>query len=67
MRKYFSDFPCFRGRDPSVCAQQITDVIGSAMEVFIPHTFSTPDANKPWFNHVCFRAIKDREVAYKRY
>ncbi len=43
MRKYFSDFPwneyCFRTREPSVCAQRITDVIVSAMEVFIPHTF----------------------------
>ncbi len=37
MRKYFSDFPwneyCFRTKDPSVCAQRITDVIVSAMEV----------------------------------
>ena len=71
MRQYFSDFPwndyCFRVRDPSVCAQRITEVIVSAMEVFIPHTFSTPNAKKPWFNHACSRAVKDRETAFKRY
>ncbi len=36
---------CFRVRDPSVCAQRITEVIVSA-KVFIPHTFSTPNAKK---------------------
>ena len=68
---YFSDFPwndyCFQVRDPSMCAQRITEVIVSGMEAYIPHTFSTPHAKKPWFNHACSRAIKDREVAHKRY
>ncbi len=67
----FSDFPwneyCFQVRDPSVCAQCITEVIVSGMEVYIPHTFSLPHVKKPWFNHACSHAIKDREAAYKRY
>ncbi len=50
MRQYFSDFPwndcCFQVRDPSVCVQRITEVIVSAMAVFIPHTFSSPNAKK---------------------
>ncbi len=37
------------------------------MEVFIPHTFSTPNAEKPWFSHACSRAVKDREVALRRF
>ena len=71
LRMYFSDFPwndyCFQDRDPSVCAQRITEVIVSGMEAYIPHTFSTPHAKKPWFNHACSCAIKDREAAHKRY
>ena len=68
---YFSDFPwndyCFQDRDPSVCAQRITEVIVSGMEAYIPRSFSTPHAKKPWFNHACSRAVNDREVAHKRY
>ena len=71
LRMYFSDFPwndyCFRVRDPSVCAQRITEVIVSGMEAYIPHTFSPTHARKPWFNHACSRAVKDREAAYRRY
>ncbi len=71
MRKYFSDFPwndyCFGVRDPTVCAKHITKVIVSAIEVIIPHTLSTPNAKITWFNHACSRAIKDREVAFRRY
>ena len=37
------------------------------MEAYIPHTFSVPNAHKPWFNFTCSRAVKDREVAHKRY
>ncbi len=70
LRMYISDFPwndyCFQVRDPSMCAQRITEVIISGMEAYIPHTFST-HAKKAWFNHTCSRTIKDREVAHKRY
>ena len=71
LRQYYSDFPwndfCFRVRDPSLCAKRITEVIVSGMEAYIPHTFSNPKARKPWFNSTCSRAVKDREVAHKRY
>ncbi len=29
--------------------------------------FFTPHAKKPWFNHVCSRAVQDREATQKRY
>ncbi len=45
-----------------MCAQRI-----SGMEAFIPHTFSNPHTKKPWFNHACSLAIKDRETVHKRY
>ncbi len=65
---YCSDFPwneyCIQNGDPSECAQRITEVIVSGMRAYVPHTFSTPHAKKPWFNHACSHAIKDREVAY---
>ncbi len=68
---YFSDFPCndncFQDRDPSVCAQCITEVTVSGMEAYIPRTFSTPHTKKTWFNHACSRAVQDREAAHKRY
>ena len=71
LRRYYADFPwndyCFRDRDPSVCAERITEVIESGMEAYIPHSFSRPKSSKPWFNTACSRAIHDREVAHKRY
>ena len=71
LRRHFADFPwndyCFRDRDPSLCAERITEMIVSAMEAYIPHSFSTPKSHKPWFNSACSRAIRDREVAYKRH
>ncbi len=66
---HFSDFPwndyCFQKRDPTVCAQCITEI--SVMEAYIPRTFSTPKAKKPWFNHACSRAVQDKEAAHRRY
>ncbi len=50
-----------------MCAQRITEVIVFGMEAYIPHTFSPFHAKKPWFNHACCRAIKDREAVYRRY
>ena len=58
---------CFRDRDPSLCAECITEVIVSDMEAYIPHSFSWPKSFKPWFNTACSHAIHDREVAHKRY
>ena len=64
LRKYYSDFPwddyCFHVRDPSLCAERITEVIISSMELYIPHTFSNTKAKKPWFNSPCSRAINDK-------
>ncbi len=71
LRMYYSDFLwneyCFQNGDPSECAQRSAKVIVSGMRTYIPHTFSTPHAKKPWFNYACSHAIKDREVAYKSY
>ena len=71
LRRYYSDFPwsdyCFRDGDPSLCAERITEVIISGMEAYVPHTFSIPNARKPWFNLACSRAVHDREAAHKRY
>ncbi|KAG0729296.1 hypothetical protein GWK47_030649 [Chionoecetes opilio] len=47
--------------------QRITEVIVSGMEAYIPHTFSNPKARQPWFNSACSHAVRDREVAHKRY
>ena len=71
LRQYYADFPwndyCFRSRDPSLCAERISEVIVSGMEAFIPHTFSIPNARQPWFNSTCSRAVNDREAAHRRY
>ena len=71
LRSYYADFPwndyCFHDRDASGCAERITEVIVSGMETFIPHSFSSPKSNKPWFNSACSRAIHDKDVAHKRY
>ena len=68
---YYADFPwndyCIRVRDSSLCAERITEVIVSDKEAYIPHSFSRPKPSKPWFNTACSRAIRDREVAQKRY
>ncbi len=50
-----------------MCAEHLTEVIVSGMEAYIPYTFSTPHAKKPWFNHACSRAVQDREAAHRRY
>ena len=67
LRQYYSDFPwldyCLHVRDPSLCAEHITKVITSGMELYIPHTFSNIKAKKPWFNSACSRAVNDREAA----
>ncbi|MPC87602.1 hypothetical protein E2C01_082468 [Portunus trituberculatus] len=46
LRRYYADFPwndyCFRVREPSLCAERITEMIVSGMEAYIPHSFSQP-------------------------
>ena len=71
LRQYFSDFPwndyCFRGREPTVCASRITEIILSGMEAYIPFSYPLTNAKKPWFNHACSNAIRDKERAFNRY
>ena len=71
LRQYYSDFPwddyCFHVKDPLLCAECITEVIISGMELYIPHTFSNTKAKKPWFNSASSRAVKDWETAHRRY
>ena len=68
LRHYYSDFPwddyCFQIRDPSLCAECITEIIISGIELYIPHNFSNIKSKKPWLNSACSRA---RESAHKRY
>ena len=70
LRQYYSDFPwddyCFYFRDPSLCAERITEVIIFGMELYIPHTFSNTTAKKYWLNSACSRAVNDRKAAHKR-
>ncbi|MPC64690.1 hypothetical protein E2C01_058810 [Portunus trituberculatus] len=44
LRRYYADFLwsdyCFYIKDPSLCAEQITEVIVSGMEAYILHPFS---------------------------
>ena len=51
LRRYYADFSfndyCFLDRDPSLCAERITEVIVSGMEVYIPHSFSRRTPSKP--------------------
>ncbi|MPC80046.1 hypothetical protein E2C01_074610 [Portunus trituberculatus] len=69
LRRYYADFPwndyCFCIRNPSLCAERITEVIVSGIKAYIPHYFSQPKPFKPCI--ACSRAIRDREVAHKRY
>ena len=71
LRQYYSNFPwgdyCFHVRDPSLCAERITEVIITGMELYIYHTFSNTETTRPWFNSACFRAVKDKEAAHKWY
>ena len=68
LRQYYSDFPwddyCFHVRDPSLCAERITEVIVSGMKLYIPHTFYNYKAKKPWFNFAGSCTVKDREAAH---
>ncbi|MPC50423.1 hypothetical protein E2C01_044251 [Portunus trituberculatus] len=50
----------------SLCAERITEVIVSGMEVYIPCSFSHPKPSKSWFNTACSHAIHVGEVTYKR-
>ncbi|MPC49863.1 hypothetical protein E2C01_043678 [Portunus trituberculatus] len=71
LRRYNADFPWnhyrFRFRNPSLCAEPITEVIMSDMEAYILHSFSQPKRSKSWFNTDCFRAKHEQEFVYKKY
>ena len=71
LKQYYSDFSwddyCFHVKDLSLCAERITEVIISGMELYIPHSFSNTKVKMPWFNSGCSRAVNDREVAHKWY
>ena len=71
LRQYYSDFSWddyyFHVRNPSLCAERITEVIISGMDLYIPHNFSNTKAKKFCFNSACSRAVNDREAVHKRY
>nr|CAI5856361.1 unnamed protein product [Callosobruchus analis] len=63
LRDYYQSFPwndvCFKSRNPSACAQEITEVLISGMEAYIPPVVKRPSKNKPWFNQSC----EDKSIA----
>ncbi|KAJ8737228.1 hypothetical protein PYW07_000499 [Mythimna separata] len=63
MRHFFASYPwqqvCFSSKDPSSCAEAISDVVRQAMEYYITYSdvpigFSA----RPWFNADCAEAEK---------
>ncbi|CAG4933852.1 unnamed protein product [Colias eurytheme] len=70
MRNFFSSYPwrqvCFASKDPSNCANSVTDVIRQGMEFFIPFYDVNIDAKaRPWFNAECAAAEKSKQTAYR--
>nr|CAI5857327.1 unnamed protein product [Callosobruchus analis] len=51
LRDYYQSFPwndvCFKSRDLSECAQEITEVLISGMEAYVSHVVNHPSKNKP--------------------
>ena len=70
LQEFFFSFPwkdvCFSSRDPSICAEQVTEVILAGMEAFIPYSLSISNS-KPWFNTACAKALSKKKKAFKHW
>ena len=71
LKDHFLSFPwldvCFTSEDPSICAKEVSDVILTGMEAFIPFSKKCPSKGKPWFNKTCERAVASKNVAYRHW
>nr|CAI5833153.1 unnamed protein product [Callosobruchus analis] len=48
-------------------SQEITEVIMSGMEAYIPHIVKRPSKNKPWFNQSCREAVAYKNQKYREW
>ncbi|CAH2097689.1 unnamed protein product [Euphydryas editha] len=69
MRHFLASYPwlqvCFSSSDPSSCAGAIAEVIGQAMEYYIPFSDQPSGIRaQPWFNAVCSKAEAIKQSAY---
>ncbi|CAG4989213.1 unnamed protein product [Colias eurytheme] len=72
MRHFFASYPwqqvCFGSNDPSLCAENVADVIRQAMEYYIPFSdVSISSKTRPWFNSKCATAERNKQVAYRNW
>ena len=61
MRGYFTEYnwnEVFQSNDPEECCTKFTDVVKTAMDLFIPSKTITNKVNdKPWFNDHCRKLV----------
>nr|CAI5821407.1 unnamed protein product [Callosobruchus analis] len=71
LRDYYQSFPwndvCFKSMDPTACAREITEVLMSGMEAYIPHVVKHPSKNKPWSNQSCRDAVTSKNQKYREW
>ncbi|CAG4956470.1 unnamed protein product [Colias eurytheme] len=72
MRHFFASYPwqqvCFGSNDPSLCAENVADVIRQGMEYYIPFSdVSISSKTRPWFNSKCATAERNKQVAYRNW
>lgn len=71
LREFYLHFPwidvCFKNRNTSESADEITQVILAGMEAFIPSSIKRPSKNKPWFDKSCSRAVNSKNAAYREW
>ncbi|KAJ8727353.1 hypothetical protein PYW07_001472 [Mythimna separata] len=69
MRHFFASYPwqqvCFSSKDPSSCAEAVSDVVRQAMEYYIPYSdVPIGGSARPWFNADCAEAEKHKHSAF---
>ncbi|KAJ8708925.1 hypothetical protein PYW07_013529 [Mythimna separata] len=69
MRHFFASYPwqqvCFSSKDPSSCAEAVSDVVRQAMEYYIPYSdVPIGGSARPWFNADCAEAEKNKHSAF---
>ncbi|KAJ8716388.1 hypothetical protein PYW07_003015 [Mythimna separata] len=69
MRHFFASYPwqqvCFSSKNPSSCAEAISDVVRQAMEYYIPYSdVPVGSSARPWFNADCAEAEKRKHSAF---
>ena len=71
LKEHFRTFPwievCFGTDDPSVCAGEVSEVILTSMEAYIPFSKKCPSNGKAWFNQGCKEAVASKNRAYRQW